>query len=239
MATKYDLLRVELEDTRLAVEVMKASKHPNAPKLLVKLEEKLAEIESAIDENRKEFELSELCASLSSSKNNPAELFASACKKAGIDYNCRMQADFTFSTGIAVLTVKPAVIRTSRQSVIRWNGKEIPMVLSVNLSDKKSEMREFTRTANFDGETDFASMESAFRSLLSCYGDLPKEYDLYSAKFAAEHGKKSRFESASAWQKLQRLTRSACSMSDFFEVIPTGTHGNATESASKELTDVN
>jgi len=237
MANKFDVLREEREELLLSIEALKASTHKNAPALLKKVETKLADVESEIEANRKEFELSEVCNSLSNVKGNPSEVFASACKKAGIDYNCRLYVDFTFSTGTAVMAVKPAIIRTSRESVISWNGMPLPKKLSVNLSDNKAEMTEFTRTASFDGETDFASWETAFRALLSCYGELPKAYDSYNVDFQARQGKKSRFESASARNKLERLTRSTVSMGSFFEVTPTGKHGEATESASKETTD--
>jgi len=203
-------------------------------KVLKALRAELLEIESEMKDRESEIELYAVCQTLSTGKANPSSVFASACKNAGIAYNARLTVDYVFSTGIAFMECKPLKIRTSRSSVIVKNAIPMPAIIRarVSVSDNKS-FSEFKKENDLQDGTEFSSVESAFMAFVSCYGGLLKSYSAYNAEFEKQSGKPSKYESASARDKLSRLTKNGEAFAKYFDTTPTGEEGKAVENASQ------
>jgi hypothetical protein len=206
-----------------------------AAKAIVKrLQSELSEVDSTIQKNQKAIDLQKVTADDSFKKLGPALL--ALMQRNSIDYNVRASFDFNFATGTVNATIKPATLRGSRDTVIVYNGKEMPAEITVNLSDNKHETRKFKLVKRMEPASEFTSYESLYQTFLACYGDLASEVQLYNSDFQQRTGKKSRFDSASAKTgKLQRLTQNTVDLVQFADSKPTGKTGNATEAASQAV----
>ena len=236
MAYDFEKMQVDLIDLQDEIELLQGSDKKKAKRILAKKLIELQDLESLIAGQQKQFDLSKIAKAIDDQgKNSPASVFVSLLKQNSIDYNCKLIVDYCFSTGLAVTTIKPTVIRTSRTTVIKRNSTELPALLTVNLSDNKTEFSEFSKENEIDTDSEFNSFESFFQNVLACYTGLAKAYTDYNMEFSKRKGIKSRFDSASAKEKLSRLTRNVVNLTSFCEALPVGGVGENIENASREV----
>ncbi len=199
----------------------------------------LSEIDSVIAKNQKAIDLQKIASA--SAILDFQKAFKSLVVENAIDYNVRCNFDFNFATGLVNSTIKPATLRGSKDSVYRYNGKAMPEVLHVNLSDDKGTLLDFGLVKPLEMSDEFSSWESLYQTFLACYADgngnsLQAEVAFYNSDWQARKGTKCRFDSASAKTgKLQRLTQNVVDLVPFVDVIATGKTGNAQESASQAV----
>lgn len=215
---------------------------PGVQGILDAAQVKLSDIESELSQHSQELTVHNMSVLLESETGKAfRKSLVSACRKNSVDFNVRCIIDYVFSTGDTVADLRVGRIRSSKSSEEVRNDTPLPTVLKVNLTDNRGVLVDAKRENEIPAGTPFGTAENAFRAVLGCYTvngkKLTEAYDVYSVDFQKRTGKVSRFESASAREKLSRLTESAVKLSAFFETMAKGKEGTATEQAAIALQD--